>query len=83
MQVAKSFVKDMRLNFAGPNVIKCLLPAGARQGRKVQTIGRWRPASIFTVCQQRLISSACGKHGAEVRPDFNWNKQPVAMMGYR
>jgi hypothetical protein len=27
---------------------------------------------------------ACGKRGADVRPDFNWNKQqPVAAMGYR
>jgi hypothetical protein len=23
------------------------------------------------------------REGANVRPDFNWNKQPVAMMGYR
>jgi hypothetical protein len=27
---------------------------------------------------------ACGKKGADVRPDFNWDKQqPVAAMGYR
>ena len=25
----------------------------------------------------------CGKRGADVRPDFNWNKPPVAAMGYR
>ena len=25
----------------------------------------------------------CGKRGADVRPDFNWSKQPVEMMGYR
>jgi hypothetical protein len=25
----------------------------------------------------------CGKRGADVRPDFNWNMRPVAMMGYR
>jgi hypothetical protein len=23
------------------------------------------------------MCTACGKHGAEVRPDFNWNKRPV------
>jgi hypothetical protein len=31
----------------------------------------------------RFTCSACGKWGADVRPDSNWNKQPVAMMGYR
>ena len=31
----------------------------------------------------RFVCQACGKRGADVRPDFNWNKQPVAMMGYR
>jgi hypothetical protein len=28
-----------------------------------------------------VACSARGKRGADVRPDFNWNKQPVAMMG--
>ena len=27
--------------------------------------------------------TACGRRGAEVRPDLNWNSAPVAMMGYR
>jgi hypothetical protein len=31
--------------------------------------------------EQRFICSACGKRGADVRPDFNWNAKP--MMGYR
>ena len=31
----------------------------------------------------RSVCSACGKRGADVRPDFNLNKTPVAMMGYR
>jgi hypothetical protein len=26
---------------------------------------------------------SCGKRGADVRPDFNWNRKPVASMGYR
>jgi hypothetical protein len=30
-----------------------------------------------------FICQACGKRGADVRPDFNWNKQPSAMMGDR
>ena len=33
--------------------------------------------------EPRFVCKACGKRGAEVRPDFNWNKQPVAVMGYR
>jgi hypothetical protein len=30
-----------------------------------------------------FVCQACGKCGADVRPDFNWNKKPVAAMGYR
>jgi hypothetical protein len=31
----------------------------------------------------RFICGACGMRGAEVRPDFNWNRMATAMMGYR
>ena len=30
-----------------------------------------------------FVCRACGKRGADVRPDFNWKRQPLAMMGYR
>jgi hypothetical protein len=30
-----------------------------------------------------FVCQACGKRGADVRPDHNWNKKPVAMTGYR
>jgi hypothetical protein len=33
--------------------------------------------------EARFTCSACGKRGADVRPDFNWNAKPVRMMGYR
>jgi hypothetical protein len=33
--------------------------------------------------EPRFVCHACGKRGADVRPDFNWNRQPVRMMGYR
>jgi hypothetical protein len=33
--------------------------------------------------EPRFTCKACGKRGADVRPDFNWNRKPVAMMGYR
>ena len=28
-------------------------------------------------------AAACGKRGTDVRPDFNWDKRPVRVMGYR
>jgi hypothetical protein len=31
----------------------------------------------------RFACPACGKRGADVRPDFNSNKKPIGMMGYR
>jgi hypothetical protein len=33
--------------------------------------------------EARFVCKDCGKRGADVRPDFNWNKKPVAAMGYR
>jgi hypothetical protein len=33
--------------------------------------------------EPRFVCKACGKRGADVRPNFHWNKPPVAMMGYR
>ena len=33
--------------------------------------------------EPRFICSACGRRGADVRPDFNWNRTAKAMMGYR
>ena len=33
--------------------------------------------------EERFVCRACGKRGADVRPDFNWNRQRPAMMGYR
>jgi len=27
--------------------------------------------------EDQFTCTACGKRGADVRPDFNWNKQPV------
>jgi hypothetical protein len=32
--------------------------------------------------EPRFVCAACGKRGADVRPDFHWNKPPVAAMGY-
>ena len=33
--------------------------------------------------EARFVRKACGKRGADVRPDFNWDKKPVRVIGYR
>jgi hypothetical protein len=38
-----------------------------------------RPSDL----ERRFICKACGKRGADVRPDFNWSRTPVRQMGYR
>jgi hypothetical protein len=43
----------------------------------------WPDALRLSDLESRFVCQACGKRGADVRPDFNWNKVPVAMMGYR
>jgi hypothetical protein len=32
--------------------------------------------------EPRFICKACGKWGADVRPDFNWSRTPVGQRGY-
>jgi hypothetical protein len=32
--------------------------------------------------EPRFICAACGKRGADIRPDFNWNRPTVPAMGY-
>jgi hypothetical protein len=33
--------------------------------------------------KDRFTRTACGKCGADVRPDFNWSRTPVRQRGYR
>jgi len=33
--------------------------------------------------EPRFICKACGKRGADVRPNLSWNKPQTRMMGYR
>jgi hypothetical protein len=33
--------------------------------------------------EPRFVCGACGKRGADVRPDFNWQAKPVGGMGHR
>jgi len=44
---------------------------------------RWPDDMRLSDIEQRFICKACGKRGADLRPDFNWNSKPVAAMGYR
>jgi hypothetical protein len=44
---------------------------------------RWADDIRLSDIEPRFVCKACGKRGADARPDFNWKKEPVAMMGYR
>jgi hypothetical protein len=44
---------------------------------------RWPDHVRLSDLESRFVCQACGKRGADIRPDFDWNKKPVAMMGYR
>lgn len=44
---------------------------------------RWPDELRLSDLESRFSCKACGRRGADVRPDFNWNRQPVGGMGYR
>ena len=44
---------------------------------------RWPDHVRLSDIEPLFVCHACGKLGADVRPDHHWNKKPVAMMGYR
>jgi hypothetical protein len=44
---------------------------------------QWADDVRLSDIEDRFTCTACGKRGADVRPDFNWNKRPVKSMGYR
>jgi hypothetical protein len=44
---------------------------------------RWADDVRLSDLEPRFVCRACGKRGADVRPDFNWGKLPVRAMGYR
>ena len=43
----------------------------------------WSDDVRLSDIEHRFICEVCGKRGADVRLDFNWNKKPVKAMGYR
>jgi hypothetical protein len=44
---------------------------------------QWADDTRLSDIEDRFVCKACGKRGAEVRPDFNWGKRQVGGMGYR
>ena len=45
---------------------------------------RWPDDTKLSDIEPRFVCTACGKRGADVRPDFNWNVTgPIGGMGYR
>jgi hypothetical protein len=44
---------------------------------------QWPDDVRLSDIESRFICRACGKKGADVRPDFHWQGPPVAAMGYR
>ena len=42
---------------------------------------QWPDDLRLSDIEARFVCKACGKRGADVRPDFNWNKKPVVAMG--
>ena len=44
---------------------------------------RWADDVRLGISSRRFVCQACGKRGADVRPDFSWNAKPVRQMGYR
>jgi hypothetical protein len=43
----------------------------------------WPDDMRLSDIEPRFVCAACGKHGADVRPDFDWNGTATAMMVYR
>jgi hypothetical protein len=44
---------------------------------------RWQDEVRLSDLESRFVCQACGHRGADVRPDFHWDKPSVARMGYR
>lgn len=44
---------------------------------------QWSDDLRLSDLEPKFTCKACGKRGADVRPDFNWQAMPVAGMGYR
>jgi len=43
---------------------------------------RWGDDLRLSDIEPRLVSTACGKRGADVRPDFHWDRKAALTRGY-
>ncbi|SIO61517.1 hypothetical protein SAMN05443247_08852 [Bradyrhizobium erythrophlei] len=44
---------------------------------------QWPDQVRLSDLEPRFVCKVCGKKGADVRPNFHWDKPPVPAMGYR
>jgi hypothetical protein len=44
---------------------------------------RWGDDVRLSDIEPRFVCTACGRRGADVRPNFHWQGAPVGGMGYR
>ena len=72
---------DMRAQGVRGLLIYC---ADYRCSHSIAISGDHWPDDIrLSDIEPQFICGTCGKRGADVRPDFNWNRTATAMMGYR
>ena len=45
--------------------------------------GPWPDDGRLSDIEAQFVCNACGKRGADVRPDFNSKRRPLAMVDYR
>ena len=43
----------------------------------------WPEVIRLSDIEARFVCRACGKRGADVRPEFSWNRKQVSVMGHR
>jgi hypothetical protein len=43
----------------------------------------WPDEIRLSDIEPRFVCAACGRRGADVRPDFNWGRPVAPVMGYR
>jgi hypothetical protein len=88
----KAIVPDKPVGVAQPSSCDVSNFARAHRRSTAFSVGGFRSvnrrASVTVrkpplIEEPRFVCSACGKRGADVRPDFNWNKNLAAVMGYR
>jgi hypothetical protein len=44
---------------------------------------QWPDDLRLSDIESRFVCQVCGKRGADVRPDYNWNRTTAGGMGYR